>query len=228
MANDKSQSTSSTNYSVASITFTKQSYSIHRLFTIHEGITGDRPGRRYNVEVLNKSAFVFITAYWEAYIEDICREFSSFLVSSSNDHKNFPQKGRLAATRKLLENKDERKVWDLAGDGWKKIMSGYVKKLLNNFHTPSTSNVDKLFENLFNVSTLSSSWKWAGMSSVKARTKLDELINIRHNIAHGKEMPRSVTKKNAETYLNLIETLVQKTDKYLRDYGKQLINKYPW
>lgn len=228
MAVDKLQSASSVNCSLASINFTKNSYSVHRLFTIHEEITGDRRGRRYNIEILNKSAFVFITAYWEDYIESICREFSLFLLSSSGDYKKFPQKGRLLATKKLLESKDERRVWDLAGNGWKKIMSSYVEKLLNNFHTPSPANVDRLFKNLFDVSSLSSSWKWAGMSSDNSTLKLDELIEIRHDIAHGQEIPKSVTKKNAETFLNLVETIVQKTDKYLRNYGKKLINKYPW
>lgn len=228
MANDNSQNTSPIKYSLASIAFTKNSYSIHRLFTIHEEITGDGPGGKYDVEVLNKSAFVFITAYWQAYIEDVCREFSHFLLSTSNDHKKFPQKGRLLATKKLLENKDERKVWDLAGNGWKNIMSLYVTNALSSFHTPSPTKVDKLFENLFSVPSLSSSWKWTGMSSVKATSKLSEFIDIRHDIAHGQKIPKSITKKNAEVYLNLVETIVQKTDKSLRGYGKTLINKYPW
>lgn len=214
--------------SKACMIFVRNSYSIHRLFTIHGEISGDKRGRRYNIDVLNRSAVIFTTAYWEAYVEDVCQELSSFLLSNCEDYKDYPQKGRLAATKELFKNKDERNVWNLAGEGWKKVVEDYVKKFLERFHTPKPDNVDKLFKKLLNIASLTSSWKWRGMSSVKAKSKLEELIDIRNAIAHGRRTPKSVTKQNAEMYLNLVETLVQKTDKCLRNYTKKIINKYPW
>jgi len=212
----------------ANVTFVKNSYSIHRLFIIHGEITGDRRGRRYNIDVLNKAAIIFITAYWEAYIEDVCKEFSTFILANCTDYKKFPKKGRLAASKKLVKQKDEREVWNLAGEGWKSVVSDYVDEFLDNFHTPAPNNVDELFKKLLDVPSLSSSWKWAGMSSVKAQSNLQKLIDTRNAIAHGRKPPASVTKKNAEMFLNFVETLVQKTDKYLQGQGKKLINQYPW
>jgi hypothetical protein len=43
---------------------------IDQLLTIHTDIGGGSAGRR-KLEVLNKSAIVLITAYWEAYCEDV-------------------------------------------------------------------------------------------------------------------------------------------------------------
>lgn len=206
----------------------KNSYSIHRLLTIHGEITGDKPGRRYNIDVLNRAAIIFITGYWEAYVEDVCEEFCKFLLLNCKDYKKFPEKGRIGASRKLVKDKDERKLWSLAGEGWKKVIADHVEEFLGKFHAPEPNKIDKLFNTLLNVSSLSSSWKWTRMSSVKAKSKLEKLIDIRHAIAHGKKPPESVTKKTAEAYLSLVETLVQKTDKYLRDYGKKVIDEYAW
>lgn len=47
---------------------------VTRLLEIHGQIAGDAPGRKYRLEVLNKSAVVLITAFWEAYCEDIAAE----------------------------------------------------------------------------------------------------------------------------------------------------------
>ena len=103
-----------------------------------------------------------------------------------------------------------------------------MKKYLDNFHTPVYRNCDDLFSKVFDIRRLSSSWKWARMSSDRARANLDAFINIRHQIAHGRASSVSVTRKKAETYLNFIETTVQKTDKFLGDYSKKVTNKYPW
>jgi hypothetical protein len=47
---------------------------IERLLALHTMVGGKTKGRRYGLEVLNKSAIVLITAYWEAYCEDIAAE----------------------------------------------------------------------------------------------------------------------------------------------------------
>jgi len=41
---------------------------------IHAHLGGDERGRRHQLEVLNKSAVILITAIWEAYCEDIVAE----------------------------------------------------------------------------------------------------------------------------------------------------------
>jgi len=44
---------------------------IVRLLDIHTHLTGAGPGRRREVQVLNKSAVLLLVATWEAYVEDL-------------------------------------------------------------------------------------------------------------------------------------------------------------
>jgi hypothetical protein len=59
------------------------------------------------------------------------------------------------------------------------------------FNTPRTANVDALFQDLIGVE-LSSSWRWTGMSSAAARSKLDSLVTLRGEIAHRVSASRSI------------------------------------
>ena len=54
--------------------FDKNCEDINKLLEFHESSGGSSPGRRYGLEVLNKSAVVLICAIWEAYCEDIAAE----------------------------------------------------------------------------------------------------------------------------------------------------------
>ena len=62
---------------------------IERLLELHMQIGGGAPGRRYGLEVLNKSAVVLVTAFWEAYCEDIAAEGLEHIVMR-NPQKLYP------------------------------------------------------------------------------------------------------------------------------------------
>jgi len=53
---------------------------VQRLLDIHADVGGDAPGKRYGLEVLNKSAIVLISAVWEAYCEDVALEAAKHLA----------------------------------------------------------------------------------------------------------------------------------------------------
>jgi hypothetical protein len=53
---------------------------IRRLLALHATVGGKGKGRRYGLGVLNKSPVVLITAYWEAYCEDIAAEALAHIV----------------------------------------------------------------------------------------------------------------------------------------------------
>ncbi|KIE23392.1 hypothetical protein LK08_30100, partial [Streptomyces sp. MUSC 125] len=60
--------------------FNKNCEDVDRLLEIHTDITGDAPGRRWKVESLHKSAIVLLTAFWEAFCEDLAAEALTHLV----------------------------------------------------------------------------------------------------------------------------------------------------
>src|SRR5438067_4776739 len=85
-----------------------------QLLELHTEKTGTKPGRRFGVEILNKSAIVLVTACWEAFLEDCVSEAFAFMLAEVPDHSHLP-KGLLKATAKLLkDDPNEIKVWDLA------------------------------------------------------------------------------------------------------------------
>jgi hypothetical protein len=69
--------------------FDQNAADIQRLLDLHQRVGGDSRGRRYGLEVLNKSAIVLITAFWEAYCEDLAAEGLEHIVkhAKSLNHK---------------------------------------------------------------------------------------------------------------------------------------------
>src|ERR1700733_15052449 len=99
--------------------FKENASDIERLLEIHEDIGGDAQGRRYRLEVLNKSAIVLITAFWEAYCEDLAAEAVKHLVDNCEKADKLPLDLRKRIAKELKDDRHELAVWTLAGDAWK-------------------------------------------------------------------------------------------------------------
>lgn len=205
---------------------------IHRLFTIHETIAGTAPGRRFELEVLNKSAILFISAYWEKYIEEMVTEAFEFMLKECDNPAVFPPKARAIVAKPLREAQDENRIWELAGDGWKTILRKNKQKVLEELvltlNTPSYKNIDEVAAKVIGLRSLSSMWKWKSMSAQNAKDRLEKLINVRGSIAHTGSHDSPVRKKDAEDYLNFIEALVSKTDHAVYNYIRIVAGKTPW
>jgi len=92
---------------------------VERLLEIHADVGGDAKGRRYGLEVLNKSAIVLITAVWEAYCEDIAAEALEHLVNNVSSGSALPKKLKKKIVTDIEAEENELAMWDLADDGWK-------------------------------------------------------------------------------------------------------------
>ena len=88
---------------------------VNQLLGIHGNLVGKGPGRKRNVEVLNKSAVVLLVACWEAYIEDLVKTSLEFLLEKATDHKVFPSK----VLERVASKNSGINAWNLAGAGWK-------------------------------------------------------------------------------------------------------------
>lgn len=123
-------------------------YEISELASIHTEIAGNTRGRKSKVQVLNKSAIVLLTASWEYYVEDLVREAFKFLLDNAEDHTAFPFSVLAKASKEIKNDKDDRRVWQLAGDGWKSILENYkntiLEKEIDYFHVPRPENIDEL------------------------------------------------------------------------------------
>ena len=212
--------------------FQDNSLDIQELWKIHEEIGGQGPGRKYGVEVLNRSAIVFITACWESYIEDLASEAFDFLLANAPSSTVIPKKVKALASKSLVADKDSTKVWDLADNGWRTLLLTHKTTTLLNwlgsFNTPKTAQVNGLYEELLGLKSLSSNWYWKGMSKENAEKKLDEFIQVRGDIAHRLNPTMPVKKGLGIKYLQHVNGLVERCENIVAKHLYTQTGTAPW
>lgn len=218
--------------SKAASAFNENSKDIAELWSIHQEISGQGAGRRFGVEVLNRSAVVFITACWESYVEDLATEAFNFLLANCPTSSAIPQKVKALATKPIWEQKNSTKVWDIADTGWRQLLQDHktttLQHWLGPFNTPKTGQVNQLYEELLGIKKLSSKWYWKAMSVAKAESKLDAFIQVRGDIAHRLNPGKSVQKNLGTNYHEHVKKLVGCCEKEVHAHLLQLTEKVPW
>jgi hypothetical protein len=189
---------------------------VERLMKIHQDIAGELPGRKYGVEVLNKSAIVLICAFWEAFVEDLLEEALEFIVHHVTDPQKLPLDLRKTIARAVKQDKNELSPWDLADGGWKSILAsnltGAKGKYLTNWNTPKSANIRELYLQALGFPDLPAKWQRSWLSNQKAIKRLDDFVVLRGAIAHRGKAGQSVKKVVVKDSLAHIKELVQFTD----------------
>ncbi len=205
---------------------------VKRLLEIHTDVGGDAKGRRYGLEVLNRSAIVLITAVWEAYCEDISAEALHHLVSNVSSGSALPKELKKKIVTDITDDKNELAMWDLADAGWKTRVLARLTALTQErnrrLNTPKSDQIDKLFDAAIGLSSVSSAWRWKSMSVSQARAKLDKFVSLRGDIAHRGGAVSGVTKAQVTDYLKHVGTLVSKTGGSVNKHVKNASGKALW
>lgn len=207
--------------------FIKNIEEVQVLLSVHEKLTGKNVGKR-KMEVLNKSCIVLLTACWEAFLEDLINESFLFLINNIHEWENFPKSIRIAASDTLRGADDPLKVWRLAGNGWKKVLSDYKNGILTGFNTPSAKKTDDLFRQIIGLRQISESWSWTGISMSKASLKLESLLKMRGDIAHRVSASKVVRKSDVENFLGFVHRLAVQSNNRVCDYLHSLNLPEPW
>jgi hypothetical protein len=205
---------------------------VERLLEIHTKIAGSTVGAKHKVEVLNKSGIVLLVACWEAFIEDLAEVSFRLQLRRAKRPDIFPPKVLVLASKKLREDKDERRVWDLAGDGWKTVLRDHqdqvLKRYIGNLNTPKPKQIDELFSSLIAVPKVSKKWSWHRCTPAKARARLDKLVTLRGAIAHRVSAPRSVHKSDVEYAASFIGRLAVATHNAVNASLSARFGHPPW
>jgi hypothetical protein len=205
---------------------------VDTLLTIHEDVTGDGPGRRHNVEILNKSGVVLLVACWEAFVEDLATTAFDCLMNNAISPSTFPNIVLTGASKALRSDPNETKVWDLAGDGWKRVLKNSRNELLERYvgklNTPKPKNVDELFEKIIGLSSLSSCWKWRGTTADASKRKLEKLVELRGEIAHRVKATKAVKKQDLLESSQFVARLAARTSNTVRAFVHGRIGTHPW
>jgi hypothetical protein len=142
--------------------FDESCHDVDRLLEIHSQLGGSGQGRRYQLEVLNKSAIVLITAIWEAYCEDIVAEGIEHLVTHSTNASALSKGIKKPIAKELKADLNELAVWQLADSGWKAVLQSRLTQMnqtrARNLNTPKSENLKVLFSEALGIEDISKTW----------------------------------------------------------------------
>lgn len=168
--------------------FEKNAQDIERLPQVHANGSGDTQGRKFYVEVLNKSAIVLITAFWEAYCEDLIAEAQNAVVTQNFVSKTIPESLKKQVAEELKKEPHDLAIWKLADFGWKTVrherLERYSEKPNRSLNSQNSANVIELFELTIGLTDMTVAWKWKQMNVANAKEKLDLYVEFRGAIAH--------------------------------------------
>lgn len=208
--------------SLAREAFDKNLADVSRLLEIHRDVSGDGPGRKYGVDVLNRSAVVLLCASWEAYCEDIVGE----VVAHFTEHapaKNLPKKLREQIADEFGDGQMKMKMWSLADDGWKSVLSSrldkYKEERDRGLNTPKPEPVKKLFLEHAGYEDITQAWTWPKKTAEQAAKDLIALVELRGSIAHRVDTSSPVNKGAVERYMRIVGHLVEETDKEMQEHA---------
>lgn len=219
--------------SKARASFDSNAQDIERLIGIHADIGGKGRGRRHGLEVLNKSAIVLITAFWEAYCEDIAAEGLAHIVKHSKSSDALPTELKKILSKKLKSQNNDLEFWKLSDDGWRLYLQSHFDELKESrdrkLNTPKSAQIDQLFLDAVGIEKISDSWKWGrSVTAKRSREKLDKFVSLRGSIAHRGQHETSVTKANVEDYFDFIKKIVARTGGQVNSHVLKITGKPLW
>ncbi len=205
---------------------------VMRLVDIHSTVTGNKPGRRHNMGILNKSGIVLAVSCWEAFVEDLAANAFDFLLAKATTPTVFPRGVLALASRELRDGPNPLRVWELADAGWRSVLLRHkeqiLKKSVGRLNTPRTKQVDELFGDLIGLAFLSNSWRWHNVPNTKVKGSLEELVTLRGEIAHRVVSSRSVRKQDVKAAAELVTRLAVVSSNVVRTFLVSRTDHAPW
>ena len=149
----------------------------------------------------NKKSYVFqsyivnLVALWQTFIEDLAKESFEKMIDAEPN----------ASFHGVLQRNFDQ--------------------VLKRFNTPKTQNIDALIEAATGIKNISNNWHWDGMSSENAKQLLDEILSIRHEIAHKGYTRKSLSVKGNYEYMEFLLKLAYVLNEVVDDYISAEIKK---
>jgi hypothetical protein len=158
--------------SLALETFQSSCKDVDRLLEIHGDVSGDAPGRKYGVEVLNKASYVLLSAFWEAFCEDVAGEALDRLVDEAPDSTYLPTDLKRLIAQELQDDPHQLATWQLADAGWRDVLVLRLEKLRaernRSLNTPNAANIDAFLERALGIKQISAlpAFQWVPLALI--------------------------------------------------------------
>ena len=218
--------------SQARLTLDANKTDFDRLWELHEKEAGTSGGRKFHVEVLNKSVVILVCAAWEAYCEDIAAEAVAHIVADCTDFSKLSKDLKTAIAKQIRDDKHDHAPWKLAGDGWKSELANNAKQFVGDatfrWNTPKSKQIIELFEKTLGIADISSDWNWPKSSVNQTKKKLDDFVTLRGEIAHRLKPANSVHKKDGTDFFELVSRLADKIDSSVKQLLHKITGKNYW
>lgn len=198
-----------------------------QLLSIHEDQTGTSRGRRWGVNALNRSSVMLAVAAWEGFIEDLLRESSNLISVNTQNAMQVPDVVKYQVIQKLYDSgkmetntvNARNRIWEFSDNGWRQVYRGFCEGKISSLNTPNVKNVNSIFNGLIGINEISKAWRHnARLTAEVYETKLDELLDLRHKVAHGALGNQQVQKHEARDGISLLRRLGERTDGAVDDY----------
>jgi RiboL-PSP-HEPN len=149
-------------------------------------------------EVLRRSIVISVVSAWESYVEELVREAIELL----------------------------KPVGSVLGV-WSSFKAASLIHV-GRFNTPNTDQVRNLFAETLGLQDIQKTWTWPGVTAKQSREELQQVMELRHMVAHGTN-PRPVVNMAYSTSLvDFFSQLAKATDDATRAFLVSCGVAEPW
>ncbi len=159
-----------------------------RVLTDLRGRLWQFPGGRAFIGAVSRGLVIACVSAWESYVEELVREAVALLRPSSPPLGTWP------------------------------ALNASVRGMLGRFNTPNTDQIRQLFSDALGLPDIQQAWEWSGVTATRSRERLQEVMEFRHQIAHGVNPRPVVDTQFARTLIQFFERLARCTDTRVRQH----------
>jgi hypothetical protein len=164
-------------------------------------------GGRKALGHITRSGVVMLCAAWELYVEDLLIECTRYLSNNTSKPLELPLQVQKYLAKRVRDNKNELKLLELGGSGWRDVYITYCQNEVRGINTPKTTILEPIYEKFIGLKNLSDMWTIGG-------TYITDFVSVRGDIAHN---------GRSSSYINLWE-LIQYNDS-IKFTAKEMDNK---
>lgn len=183
-------------------------------------------------DVLFRSAVVLMVSHWEAYVEDIGSEALAHLIKYAKKADKLPKEIKKLVADDVKAAKNEIEVWSLADDGWRQYLTKRLDALKEardrSFNTPKAQNTADFLRKTLGIADIRSSWGFENTTVEATAQKLDQLIEIRGQIAHRGRLDQRLDGKFVKDHVAFLSKIVSKTGGAISSHVKHVTSKGLW
>jgi len=146
------------------------------------------PGTRAMSMALYRASVVLCVSAWESFVEELLREAVAAIRPAA------PPLG----------------MWP--------ALNATARSAVGRFNTPNTEQVRSLFSDAIGLQDVQAAWEWQRSTVADARERLQEMMEYRHQIAHGVNPRPDIDAPFARELPLFLRRLARSTDAAVRAY----------